>query len=65
MFLVVDRFEKDFAVVELEDKTMVDIPRKALPKEAKEGSVLKLVIDDDATKTRASAIDKKMNDLFK
>ena len=41
----IDRFEGDFAIVELEDKTFSNIPRIAIPLEAKEGSVIDVTID--------------------
>ena len=40
MRLIIDRFEGDFAVVELEDRSTIDIPKKLIPKGAKEGDVL-------------------------
>lgn len=65
MKYIIDRFEKDFAIVELGDKTMVNIPRKALPTEAKEGSVIDVTLDTKTTDERAKRINKKMDDLFK
>jgi len=62
--LIIDRFEGKFAVVETTDG-MVNIPKSDLPTGAKEGDVLKIVIEEGATKARAERIEKKMNDLFK
>ncbi len=40
MRIIIDRIEGDFAVCELEDGSMKDIPLVELPTETKEGSVL-------------------------
>lgn len=37
---VIDRFEGDWAVVEMEDGKFIDIPTATLPSEAVEGSVI-------------------------
>ena len=60
-----DRFEGDFAIVELEDKTFSNIPRIAIPLEAKEGSVIDVTIDVASTDERSRKINKLMGDLFK
>jgi len=65
MKYIIDRFEGDFAVVELFDKTLINIPRKAIPSEAKEGSVIDVIINDTETAERTKKIDKLMDDLFK
>ena len=62
--MIIDRFEGDFAVVET-DNGMVNIPLSELPDGAKEGDVLRLVLDKDAAKSREERIGKLMNDLFK
>lgn len=38
--LVIDRFEGDFAVIELEGGTVIDVPRWLLPAGASEGDVI-------------------------
>lgn len=40
----IDRFEGNFAVIELANGKMMDVPRNALPKNAKEGAWLDLSI---------------------
>ena len=60
-----DRFEGDFAIVELEDKTFSNIPRIAIPLEAKEGSVIDVTIDIESTDERSRKINRMMGDLFK
>ena len=42
--MVIDRFEGEFAVVELPDGRYINIPGCLFPKEAKEGSLVKIVI---------------------
>ena len=65
MKYIIDRFEGDFAIVELSDKTFVNIPKAAIPPEAKEGSVIDVTIDEDSTASRTKKINKLMGDLFK
>jgi hypothetical protein len=48
MKAIIDRFEGDMAVVLIgEDKIHLDVPRKLLPKNAKEGSWLNVVFELD------------------
>ena len=62
--IIIDRFEDDKAVLEV-DTGNVNIPISDLPKGAKEGDVLRLVIDADETKNRKQRIDGMMDRLFK
>ena len=64
MKYIIDRFEGDFAIVELADKTFSNIPRIAIPLEAKEGSVIDVTIDVESTDERSRKINKLMGDLF-
>lgn len=69
MKLIIDRFERDYAVCEKEDRTMVNIERSKIPPEAREGDVLKnenntYVIDYEEINKRKEKIRKLMNDLF-
>ena len=66
MRVIIDRFEKDFAICEKEDMTMIDISRSRLPKEAKEGDILvveedNIKIDVEATKVRREELEKLFN----
>jgi len=65
MKYIVDRFEGDFAIVELSDETFVNIPKAAIPPEAKEGSVIDVTVDEDSTASRTKRINNLMGDLFK
>jgi len=62
--VIIDRFEGDYAVVELPDLTMVDMPISLIPEGAKEGDVLVIGIDPDETDKRKERIKKLMDDLW-
>lgn len=69
MKVVIDRFEGEFAVCETEDRTMINILRKDIPDNAKEGDILiidgqKILIDSQATQERKQKIEKLMEDLW-
>ncbi|AHM56747.1 hypothetical protein EAL2_c14520 [Peptoclostridium acidaminophilum DSM 3953] len=66
---VIDRFEGEVAVVELEDGRFVEIGRELLPENAREGDSLviegeKVSIDACDTKDRKEEAEKLMNELF-
>lgn len=70
MFAVIDRFEGMFAVLEMEDKSTVNIKRDAVPHGAKEGDVLsidggKIIIDMEETVKRRSEAEKMMDEMWK
>lgn len=56
MYIVIDRIEKDIAVCIADDESVVKIPIKILPYDAKEGSVLKIVADKEEKKKRTDRI---------
>ena len=62
--IILDRYEGDFAILET-SRGMINIPRSDLPAEAREGDILKLIIDTDATKARKKRFDCRMNKLFR
>ena len=62
--IILDRYESDFAVLET-GKGIINIPRTDLPAGAREGDVLKFIIDTDTTKARKKRIDCRMNKLFR
>lgn len=64
MKVIIDRFEGDFAVVELPDKTMVNMLKILLPSETKEGDVISITVDKEETKSRKAHIEKLMNDVW-
>ena len=65
MKYIIDRFEGNFAIVELSDKTFVNIPKAAIPPEAKEGAVIDVSVDKGSTEARTEKINNLMGDLFK
>ena len=69
MCFTIDRFEGDFAVCEnRETREMINIPKKKLPKGAKEGYIIKpkrnkYIIDYKQTKEVKNRIKEKFNNL--
>jgi len=63
MKVTIDRFEGSFAVVELEDRTMANIPSVLLPT-AKEGDVINITIDLKETQARKKKLKKMLDDLL-
>ncbi len=60
MKVIIDRFEERFAIVELEDRSIIDISRQLIPHGAKEGDVIEIRIDREETERRR----KKARDLM-
>lgn len=66
---IIDRFEGEYAVVEMEDRSMKNISRSQIPDEAKEGSAIeyrngKWKVDDDSTDRLREDINQLAKDLF-
>ena len=63
--LILERFEGEWAILELEGKVF-RIPAELLPPEAKEGMCLELnvAVDDGATEARAAEIRKIFDQFF-
>lgn len=65
---VIDRFEGAFAIVELDNKEMVNIEKRRLPEDAKEGDVLnieeEITINYKETEKRKKEVEKMVEDLF-
>ena len=64
MEFVIDRFEGDFAIVELTDGKTVELPKVVLPDGAKEGDTVKVIIDADKTAQSKKEIENLMNDVW-
>lgn len=64
MKIIIDRFEGDFAVLELQNKEMVNIPKVIIPPEAVEGDVISIEINREETVKRKNNIKNLMNDLW-
>ncbi len=63
MKVIIDRFEGDFAVVEIEKGNFAHISKSLLPG-ADEGDVISVEIDKIETDNRKSRIQNLMGDLF-
>lgn len=68
-YFSIDRFEGDFAICILDDEEILKIERKKLPKNCKEGDVLKKTgefyeIDLKETKKRKEELYNLQNELF-
>lgn len=64
MKIIIDRFEGNFAVAELENMDTVNIPKQIIPNDAKEGTVIIIEIDHFETEKRKQRITDKMNELW-
>ena len=63
MQIIIDHIEDDYLVVELEDLSTIDIPRALIPN-AKEGDVVDIIINEEATNERRKEVHKLMDKLF-
>lgn len=64
MKIIIDRFEGEFAVAEMPDKSYVNVP-KALLSEFCEGDVLKIQKDIEETQKRKRKAEDAFSALFK
>lgn len=64
MKVIIDRFEGEYAVVELPGRLMYDIPRAILPPDAKEGDVIDIRVDKEETKKRKDKMRSMLDDLW-
>lgn len=66
---IIDRFEEEFAVVELENMKMINIEKNKIPKEAKEGYVINIedviTVNYVETEKRKNNIESLTEDLWK
>lgn len=63
MKVIIDRFEGDFAIVETDNKGMVNLPKSLIPG-AKEGDIINIIIDEEETQNRKAKIQRIMDDLW-
>lgn len=67
---IIDRFEGNWAIVEMEDGSFMDIPSDALPSQAVEGSVIyfdqegEVSVSNQETKEMRDKIKNLMDKLF-
>lgn len=64
MRMIIDRFENGFAVVELEDGTVQDVPRSILPVDANEGDSVLVTIDLSSVAERGERIEALMDTVW-
>lgn len=64
MKVIIDRFEGEIAVIELENGEFVNVSTKILPSNITEGSVINITCDEDETEKTRLAVKKKMNSIF-
>lgn len=63
MFVTIDRFEEDFAVVELPDETLIHVPRALFPHSG-EGDIFLIQKDIEEMSKRKEKIKKLSDELF-
>ena len=63
MDVIIDRFEGDYAVVEIDVGKFVNMPKILVPN-AHEGDVVHISVEHDKTKEREDKIEDLMNRLF-
>lgn len=64
MKVTIDRFEAEFAIVELQSGEFVNMPKILLPPNSKEGDIIFIEIDKNDTDNRRAEIEAKMDKLF-
>ncbi len=62
--LIVDRFEGSYAVIECGDGSFINLPAVELPAGVKEGDVLSITVDSEATESRRASLQSRLNSLF-
>lgn len=63
MKVIIDRFEGEYAVVELEVGKFVNVPKTLIP-DASEGDVIKIEVEKKETEERKKHIQDLMNSVF-
>ena len=63
MKVIIDRFEGDYAIVEIEVGKVISVP-SILFKDAKEGAVFNIELDNEERNKRTKNMQKLVNDLF-
>ncbi len=64
MQLIIDRFEGEIVVCEYEKGKTLDLPTALLPADAKEGDVLRLTVDREATEQQKNDAESLRKRLF-
>ena len=63
MKVIIDRFEGDYAVVEINKGKFVNLPKELVP-DAKEGDIVIIRVDHEETNKRKEHVKDLMNQLF-
>lgn len=63
MKVIIDRFEGDYAVVEIDKGKFVNLPKELVPN-AKEGDIVIIRVDREETNKRKEHVKDLMNQLF-
>jgi len=61
---IIDRFEGQMVVIEDQQGNTYKIPGRLLPAEAREGDVIKIIVDKMATRSRKEKSQKLADELF-
>lgn len=64
MNVTIDRFEGEYAVVEIDDGSFANLPLALVPKGADEGSVISITLDTAAAESRRKEVGRLMDKLF-
>lgn len=65
MKYIIDRFEGEYAVIELSDRKTVNIPKIILPENAFEGSIINITVDETETLKIKEKMRSRLDGLFK
>ena len=63
MKVIIDRFEGDYAVVEIDVGKFANMPKILIPN-AKEGDVVEIIVNQEETQKRKEHIKDLMSNLF-
>lgn len=63
MKVILDRFEDDYAIIEVDEDNIISVPR-ILVGNAKEGDVIKIEVDKSNTDKRKKDIQELMDSVF-
>ena len=63
MKVIIDRFEGDYVVVEIDKGNFVNLPKELVPN-AKEGDIVIIRVDHEETNKRKEHVKDLMNQLF-
>jgi hypothetical protein len=65
MKVVIDRFEGNFAVIEMPNKQFINVPMQLMPEGSKEGSVISIEVDIAETEVRRERAESLIKNVWK